>query len=81
MKTAAAVQPLLNRACRPMDWAAAKIILCAAIPKDKTRGNTSTVRMKHRPDGRSGVGTGRGFISYCMTDALDGLLLAFFLYV
>lgn len=51
MNTAAAVHPLLNRACRPIDWAAAKTTLCIAIPKDKTRGNTSTVWMKNRPDG------------------------------
>lgn len=51
MNTAATVHPLLNRAFRPIDWAMAKTTLCIDIPRDKTRGNTSTVWIKNRPDG------------------------------
>ena len=81
MNIPATVQPLLNRACKPIDWAAAKVVLWTAIPQDKTRGNTSTVWMKNKPEGLSGVGLQRGFISYPMNDGLDDLLRALFLCV
>lgn len=74
------MQPLLSRADRPIDWAAAKMMLWMVMPRDSTSGYTSTVLMKKRPDGLGKVSTEVVSISDCQTNASDDLLIALLLY-
>lgn len=80
MKIATRVHPLLSRACKPTDCAAAKVMLCKVMPRDKTRGNTSALWMKNSPDGLSGVSWLNESRSCCETDGSEALLCILFLY-